>query len=76
MVPGGGEPEGETVPGHEPQSRLCDGKPYLTLLPPYVPPIYQTLYRTVDVAGYVQVDTNRYSVPERLIGKDTEIHKL
>jgi len=45
-------------------------------LPPYIPPVYQTLYRTVDVAGYVQVDTNRYSVPERLIGKDMEIHKL
>ena len=43
---------------------------------PYIPPVYQTLYRTVDVAGYVQVDTNRYSAPERLVGKDVEIHKL
>jgi hypothetical protein len=51
-------------------------KPHLMPLPPYIPPVYQTLYRTVDVAGYVQVDTNRYSVPERLIGKDTEVHKL
>ena len=46
------------------------------LLMPYIPPVYQTLYRTVDVAGYVQVDTNRYSAPERLVGKDVEIHKL
>jgi hypothetical protein len=30
----------------------------------------------VDVEGYVAVDTNRYSVPERLVGKDVEIHKL
>jgi hypothetical protein len=28
------------------------------------------------VAGYVQVDTNRYSVPERLISKEVEVHKL
>jgi len=38
--------------------------------------VYQTLYRTVDVAGYVQVDTNRYSAPERLVGKEVEVHKL
>jgi hypothetical protein len=30
----------------------------------------------VDVSGYVPVDTNRYSVPERLIGKEVEVHKL
>jgi hypothetical protein len=30
----------------------------------------------VDVAGYVQVDTNRYSAPQRLIGKEVEVHKL
>ena len=28
------------------------------------------------MAGYVHVDTNRYSVPERLIGKEVEVHKL
>jgi hypothetical protein len=51
-------------------------KPHLHPLPPYIPPVYLTLYRTVDVAGYVSVDTNRYSVPERLVGKEVEIHKL
>ncbi|MEI6314329.1 MAG: IS21 family transposase [Deltaproteobacteria bacterium] len=62
--------------GMSPEAAYVMEKPYLTPLPPYIPPVYQTLYRTVDVAGYVQVDTNRYSVPERLIGKDMEIHKL
>ena len=62
--------------GMGPEAAYVMEKPHLTPLPPYIPPVYQTLYRTVDVAGYVQVDTNRYSVPERLVGEDVEIHKL
>ena len=50
-------------------------KPYLKPLPPYISPIYDTTYRIVDVAGYVNLDTNRYSVPERLIGKKVEVQK-
>ena len=50
-------------------------KPHLTPLPPHIPPAYETLYRSVDVEGYVHVNTNRYSVPERLIGKQVEVHK-
>jgi len=62
--------------GMSPEAAYLMEKPHLTPLPPYIPPVYQTLYRTVDVSGYVPVDTNRYSVPERLIGKDVEVHKL
>lgn len=62
--------------GLSPEAAFLMEKPHLNPLPPYIPTVYQTLYRTVDVAGYVQVDTNRYSVPERLIGKEIEIHKL
>jgi hypothetical protein len=62
--------------GMSPEAAYVMEKSHLTPLPAYIPPVYQTLYRTVDVAGYVPVDTNRYSVPERLIGKDTEVHKL
>jgi hypothetical protein len=62
--------------GMSPEVAYLMEKPHLNPLPPYLPPVYQTLYRTVDVAGYVQVDTNRYSVPERLIGKEVEVHKL
>jgi hypothetical protein len=61
--------------GMSPEAAYLMEKPYLTPLPPYIPPVYQTFYRTVDVEGYVQVDTNRYSVPERLIGKEVEVHK-
>jgi len=62
--------------GMSPEAAYLMEKPHLTPLPPYLPPVYQTLYRTVDVAGYVPLDTNRYSAPERLIGKEVEVHKL
>jgi transposase len=61
--------------GMAPEQAYVMEKPYLRSLPPYVPPIFQTLHRIVDVEGFVNVDTNRYSVPERLIGKRVEIQK-
>jgi transposase len=62
--------------GMSPEAAYLMEKPHLTPLPPYLPPVYQTFYRTVDVEGFAQVDTNRYSVPERLVGKEVEVHKL
>jgi transposase len=62
--------------GLSPEAVYLIERPHLTPLPPYIPPVCQTFYRTVNVEGYVQVDTNRYSVPERLIGKEVEVHKL
>lgn len=61
--------------GMSPEAAYVMEKPLLERLPPHIPPVYQTLYRRVDVAGYVRVDANRYSVPERLIGKEVEVHK-
>ncbi len=61
--------------GMSPEAAYLMEKPHLTPLPPYIPPVYQTFYRTVNVEGYVQIDTNRYSVPQRLIGKQVEVHK-
>lgn len=42
-------------------------------LPDWLPDPYQLLPRTVDVEGYVCVDTNRYSVPEEWIGDPVEV---
>lgn len=50
-------------------------RPFLKPLPVVKPPVYQALSRTVDMYGYVTVDTNRYSVPERLCGKPVEVQK-
>jgi hypothetical protein len=33
------------------------------------------LERIVDVHGFISVDTNRYSVPERLVGKHVSVYK-
>ena len=59
-----------------PQEAWLMEKPHLQDLPPYIPPVYQFLPRVVDVSGYITVENNRYSAPERLIGKTVEAHKL
>lgn len=61
--------------GMSPDEAYVMEKPHLRPLPAYVPPMYQTFHRVVDVEGYVHLDTNRYSVPDRLIGKKVEVHK-
>ncbi len=50
-------------------------KPHLLPLPAHLPPAYQAFSRIVDVAGYAFLETNRASVPERLIGKEVEVYK-
>jgi hypothetical protein len=61
--------------GMSPEAAYVLEKPYLQPLPKHLPPVYQALTRTVDVEGYIFLDTNRYSVPERLIGKQVEVYK-
>jgi len=50
-------------------------KPYLKSLPPVLPAVYEVLDRVVDLYGFVSVDTNRYSAPERLVGKTVSVYK-
>ncbi len=61
--------------GMSPEAAYVLEKPQLRPLPPYLPPVYQAFTRIVDVEGYIFLDTNRYSVPERLIGKTVEVYK-
>ena len=61
--------------GMSPRQAYVSERPFLKPLPAVKPPVYQALSRTVDLYGYVTVDTNRYSVPEALCGKRVEIHK-
>ena len=61
--------------GMSPQAAYVLEKPALLPLPAHLPPVYQAFTRIVDVEGYVYLDTNRYSVPERLIGKKVEVYK-
>ena len=59
--------------GMSPEAAYVLEKPYLRPLPAHLPPVYQAVTRIVDVEGYAYLDTNRYSVPERLIGKQVEV---
>jgi len=51
-------------------------RPHLVPLPDVLPPVYELLERVVDLHGYVSVDTNRYSVPERFVGQSVAVYKL
>lgn len=61
--------------GMSPQAAYTMEKPHLLPLPPHIPPVTQIHYRVVDTQGYVHLDTNRYSVPERWLGEKVAVHK-
>ncbi len=61
--------------GMTPKAAFLLEKPHLKTLPTHIPPVYDVLHRLVDNEGFVNVDTNRYSVPERLLGKKLEVFK-
>ena len=63
------------VLGMSPEAAYVMEKPYLQSLPRVLPPVYEVLERVVDLYGYVSVDTNRYSVPERLVGRPVSVYK-
>jgi hypothetical protein len=63
------------VLGMSPEAAWVIEKPYLQALPSALPPVYEVLDRVVDLYGYVSVDTNRYSVPERLVGQTVTVYK-
>jgi len=45
----------------------------LRQLPLYVPEVYDLVRRTVDLEGFVHYATNRYSVPDGMIGHEVEV---
>ena len=61
--------------GMTPQGAYVMEKPHLLALPLHIPPVTQIHYRIVDTQGYVHLDTNRYSVPERFLGTQVAVHK-
>ena len=63
------------VLGMSPEAAYVMEKPQLQPLPRVLPPVYEVLERVVDLYGYVSVDTNRYSTPERLVGRPVSVYK-
>jgi hypothetical protein len=50
-------------------------RPALHPLPDFVPEVYVLHQRIVDAEGYVSVNSNRYSAPYQLIGRQMEIRE-
>ena len=50
-------------------------RPHIKPLPAYIPEVYELHSRRVDVEGYVNLHTNRYSVDDELIGKRVEVRE-
>jgi transposase len=63
------------VLGMSPEAAYVIEKPNLRPLHDVLPPVYELLERVVDLHGYVSVDTNRYSVPERFVGQSVTVYK-
>ncbi|MEJ2326139.1 MAG: hypothetical protein P8Y25_04630 [Chromatiaceae bacterium] len=61
--------------GMSPQAVYPMEKAHLLALPAYIPPVTEIHYRVVDCYGFVHLDTCRYSVPERWVGKKVAVHK-
>jgi hypothetical protein len=54
---------------------LAAERPLLNALPLHVPEVYDLHERCVDVEGYITLHTNRYSMPEALIGRKVQVHE-
>jgi len=63
------------VLGMSPDATYLIERPHLQPLPGALPPVYEALERVVDLHGYVSVDANRYSVPERFVGQSVTVYK-
>ena len=48
---------------------------HLKPLPAWIPEVYRLQQRTVDIEGYVALNSNRYSVPVSFIGRRVEVRE-
>lgn len=58
-----------------PAELLVAERPHLRALPLHVPEVYDLHSRRVDVDGYVNLHTNRYSVMPTLVGRRLDVHE-
>ena len=61
--------------GTSPRAAFEQERPALRPLPAHQPAVCLIAHRVVDTEGYVHLETNRYSVPERLLGKAVEVYQ-
>ena len=58
-----------------PRELFASERAYLKSLPVWVPPVYRLHQRLVDMAGYVSINSNRYSVPEEFLRLQVEVRE-
>lgn len=58
-----------------PAELLVAERPHLRPLPLHVPEVYDLHSRLVDVDGYINLHTNRYSVLPTLVGRRLDVHE-
>ena len=58
-----------------PRELFAVERAHLKALPAWIPEVYRLHPRTVDVEGYVSVNSNRYSVPAAWIGRRVEVRE-
>lgn len=58
-----------------PRELFASERAYLKPLPVWVPPVYRLHQRLVDMAGYVSINSNRYSVPEEFLELQVEVRE-
>jgi transposase len=61
--------------GTSPRAAFEQEQAALQPLPLHRPPACVIAHRVVDTEGYVRLETNRYSLPERLLGKAVEVYQ-
>jgi transposase len=61
--------------GAAPIELFATEQPALKPLPLHVPEIYEPHVRRVDDEGYVNLHTNRYSVPDAVLGRRLTLHE-
>jgi hypothetical protein len=61
--------------GQSPNTAFIQEKPTLIALPAVMPPIYKNVQRIVDTRGFINLESNRYSVPESHIGHTMDIYQ-
>lgn len=63
------------VLGMSPEAAYIQEKPYLLALPTILPPIYNLYHRIVDTHGYLNIESQRYSAPQKFIGKLLDVYQ-
>ncbi|NDH68593.1 MAG: transposase [Gammaproteobacteria bacterium] len=61
--------------GVSPNTAFIQEMPALIPLPAVMTPIYKNVQRIVDTRGFVNLDSNRYSVPESHIGHTMDLYQ-